>query len=140
MQWQDQVASYHALYGPSTLADVSQTEPQANKELARVASAIGKSIPLEILQTAPGLSYRRAQLSQFKGQPLVQLSFTTANAVPLALCIMRSSAEAKYELQTETLQGLATVRWSEGGYAYVLIGGTHQAALKTLADHFRSNV
>ena len=132
MTWQQQASSYHALYGPETLAAITVEKVVAEAELARVSAAIGKDLQFGKLSATPNLAYKRAQVLRFGSKPLAQLAFVAADGGPVALCIMPDGAEPQ-GLVHEAMSGLSTVRWSAAGFSYILIGPAHAHGLNDLA-------
>ncbi len=134
--WRDYVAAYQALYINATLAHVNQSPTRQQDELNRVSAAIGKTINVSALNVSPEVDYKRAQILGYKGQALVQLAFLTSTGHPVALCIIRSDREAPGKIVSETMEGMSSAYWSQGGYEYLLIGGTDQSMVSRLAEKF----
>jgi hypothetical protein len=136
--WTNYVAAYQALYSPNTLAHIDQSDADQVAELERVASAIGKSIPIEKLKIFPEVDYKRAQILNFEGRTLIQLAFVTGNGEPMALCILRTDEAAQNKPTQSVMEGMQSAYWSHVGYEYLLIGGADAALVKRLADSFAS--
>ena len=115
---------------------MNQGQTRQQDELNRVSAAIGKTIDVSALNVSPELDYKRAQILGFKGQALVQLAFLTSTGHPVALCIIRSDREAPGKIVSETMEGMSSAYWSQGGYEYLLIGGKDQSMVSRLAEKF----
>jgi anti-sigma factor RsiW len=132
--WREYVAAYQTLYVGETIANISRSEDEAAAELGRATAAVGKPVALAALTADTALTYKRAQILGYKKQPLVQLSFLSKAGEPIALCIMRAKAGAATEPPAYAeRQGLASASWSQGGYDYLLIGGTDRSMLEQAA-------
>jgi anti-sigma factor RsiW len=136
--WQDYAAAYHMLYGKDTLANVAPTADDAGVQLQRVSDVLGKPVALDKLAAADAISFKRAQVLEYYGQPLVQIAFTTEKGDPVAFCIMRST-ESKSVVVGEN-QGLASAEWSQDGYDYLLIGGKDQKLIQDMAAKLSKSI
>lgn len=134
--WIDYVASYQVLYTRETLVEVNQTPENEVAELTTVAASVGRSLDMAI--EVPGLDYKRAQLLGFKGKPLAQLAYLADSGVPYALCVIPKEDVAA--LRQMEAQGLQSATWSDGSFAYLLIGGTDAAFIAQTAAHLQSTL
>ena len=138
--WRDYVAAYHALYISSTLSSVENPEPFAIAELNRVGEAIGKELDFATLKQVSGMDYKRAQILGFEGKPLAQMTFLSKMGTPVALCIIRNGKSDSLSMKAETLENMASVTWSKGGYEYLLIGGSDDQLIRTVGEYFLKSV
>ena len=122
--WKAVVASYQSLYSEETIAGWKPTDAQAQTQLAKVSEFVGAD--LTTLPAVQGLTFKRAQILEFNGKPLIQIAFARADGTPVALCIIAAKSKDAKAMQDETLGGLAAASWNKGGLAYLLIGGTAQ--------------
>lgn len=134
--WQEYVAAYQALYVEDTLNVVDQTTAEKQAQLARVSSRLGR--PLDAATDVPGFDFKRAQVLGYKGNPLVQMAYLTDDNVPMALCIIKSSD--KDVLTTMRLEGLEAAGWSDGTFAYLLIGGDNPNQIEAAAKHLKARL
>ncbi|WP_299191063.1 hypothetical protein [uncultured Litoreibacter sp.] len=128
--WMAYVAAYQALYVNATLADAGGAQ---GTELAQLAGVLGRD--LEGVDTAPNLTFKRGQVLGFKGKALVQLAYLSSAGDPVALCIIKTSGEAK-PVTTTQLEGMQAASWSDGNHAYLLIGGDDAALVAENAAFF----
>ena len=101
---------------------------------AFVSQAIG--IGLANLPQAEGLTFKRAQLLGFNGQPLVKISCLRDDGTPVALCIIPAGTDAT-DLSMGAAEGLDIARWNAPGYCFLLIGGQDAEPLEREAETFR---
>jgi len=134
--WHDYVAAYQALYVEDTLTAVVQTDAQSAAQLQRVSAQLGR--PLDRATDIPGFAYKRAQVLGFNGKPLIQMAYLTDTGVPMALCIIRS--DEGETLETMRLEGLEAASWSDGDFAYLLIGGEDSAQIAAAATHLQAQL
>lgn len=129
--WMDYVAAYQALYVPDTLSG-DFSEPS---DLTRLSELLGRD--LSPAQDAPDLVFKRAQQLGFRGQPLVQIAYLTETGAPVALCIIKKPGEES-PITANILEGMQAASWSDGEFAYLLIGGTDRALVQRGAAHFQA--
>ena len=134
--WRDVVANYQSLYVTETLAPVALTPQEQQADLQRVSEGLG--LDLSALPQVAGLTYKRAQQLGYKGQPLAQLTFLTAEGGPVALCILRTGSETSPGITAEVLSGLDTYSWSEDGFGILLVGPRGETGLENAAKIFRA--
>ncbi len=133
--WRAVVANYQSLYVTETLAEVDLTPEAQAADLERLSSELG--LDLTDLPEVDGLSFRRAQQLGFKGKPLAQLTFLTADGGPVALCIIRTNGETTPEITAEVLSGLDAFSWTDNGYGVLLVGPQGDTSLEDAAETFR---
>lgn len=132
--WDQYVAAYHALYVNSTLSDVDQSEQSAIAELARVSQSVGRPVDYSQITDIASLDYKRAQILGFEGRPLMQLTFLSKVGAPIALCIIRSDASREGTIRTQQMQGMSSAHWAKDGYEFLLIGGTDEPLISSVAE------
>ena len=136
--WHDVVANYQSLYVTQTLELVNQSPQDNLAELDRLSETIG--FDLTNLPQIEGLSYKRSQELGFKGRPLAQLTFLTADGGPVALCIIRTGKTDTPEIKAEMLSGMSAYSWTDDGYGLLLIGPPGDPALENAAEIFRKSL
>ena len=130
------VANYQVLYGKATLATAAPNAAEAADQVARISDALG--LDLTALPEPEGLTFKRAQLLEFNGRPLVQIAYVDGEGTPIALCILSSDKPASDSVDLAALQGLGSASWNSDGFGFLLIGGDDPKALENSADTFKS--
>lgn len=138
--WRGYVAAYHALYNEQTLASIDPTGPGPADDLQRAAQSIGKNISVDDVQSSDLLTFKRTQILAFKGNPLLQLTFVTADGAPVALCIIKKPDLADSEPRTAILEGMPATSWSKDGYDYILIGGADSKLIEKAAAVYANKI
>ncbi len=138
--WKSYVASYQALYSTETLASVNVSKTDKEQQLVRVSSAIGKSIDLSALSVDESIDYKRAQILNFKGKPLIQLAFLSDTGVPYALCILRTENGNPSSIEMQDLENMSSASWSRDGFNYLLIGGHDEEVVSKLAQKYAKTI
>jgi anti-sigma factor RsiW len=136
--WHAAVANYQVLYSTATLASIAHDTATQRMEIAAVAAKLELPISLEALQSK-GLDFKRAQLLQFKGEPLAQFAYSDPSGDPIALCVTRSG-EADSGIQTAMIDGLAAAFWSKNGYGFLVIGGKRMQAVERVAGDLAAKI
>jgi anti-sigma factor RsiW len=136
--WRVAVADYQVLYSTATLASVAHDVPTLRGEIAAVAAKLGLPINFERLQVKE-LDFKRAQLLQFKDEPLAQFAYLDAMGKPVAFCATRTG-EADSNIQTGIFDGLAAAFWSKHGYGFIVIGGNNLQTVERVATELASRI
>jgi anti-sigma factor RsiW len=129
--WRHAVADYQTLYATSTLASIASDIDAKRHELAAAGTALGLPIKFDALQVA-GLEFKRAQILQFGGQPLIQFAYLDQGGIPISFCVLRTG-DADSAVRTDTIGGLAAVIWNENGYSFIIVGAAPMENLKQAA-------
>lgn len=127
--WETAVADYHALYGASTVRGLTPTPAARLAEIAAVETASGLALPsLEVA----GLTYRRAQMLDLRGRPIVHVVLTTADVVPIAFCLTPDSGPVR-QPSNRLADDMGLVTWANGTAACCLVARLPEQALLDLA-------
>lgn len=129
--WREAVAEYQVLYAPETLTWNQTHEQEIAATLERISQRIGLTLQREKLQVSQA-EFRRGQLLDFEGKPLVQLAYLHDQRVPLAFCMTRDGAPDQ-GFETEWREGLPIVHWSRQGVSFMVIGQLPEAQLLDMA-------
>lgn len=133
--WIDTIASYQSLYVTETLAAAIPNADETNIVLANAESALG--VAMMPATTVAEMEFKRAQMLGFKGKPLLQMAYLTADGTPVALCVTTVSGEDRGAKTTQS-HGLTGVSWIENGIGYLLIGGSDAGAVEALSEQVRA--
>lgn len=134
--WHEYVAAYQALYATDTLAHVNSTHLATEKELKRVTTRLNTEISVADLQIDEGLQYKRGQILEYQGRPLVQLAFLASDGAPVALCIMKSQSSDASGIGLQEMENMQSAYWSDGKLDYFLIGPLSAKKIKDFAVKF----
>ncbi|WP_156830770.1 hypothetical protein [Kaistia granuli] len=129
--WRQAVAEYWSLTTPDTLA-IAPTPERAAAELSLASQKLGVDLA-DVPEAFPGLSFRGAQLFDFRGKALVQMAFLDPEHGPIAYCVIENPTRAEIPPTTETLDGFTIVHWASGGQSRLLIGRAPAERLQALA-------
>jgi anti-sigma factor RsiW len=130
--WREAVAQYHALYGMATTAGLNPSPEDASQQLSAVAQALGHPLP-RVAETLAGLNFKRAQVLEFEGAPLIQIVFETADKVPVAFCLKRSRDTVRSP-SVDMQQGLALASWTRDGVDELIVARLPQPQILELAQ------
>jgi anti-sigma factor RsiW len=134
--WHEYVAAYQALYSTETLVHVNNSQTVAEDELKRVISTLEKDISIADLQIDEKLEYKRGQVLEYQGRPLVQLAFLSSDGAPVALCIMKSQSQNAANVSTGEIENMQSAYWSSGSFDYMLIGPISATEIENYATEF----
>lgn len=138
MTWMQAAASYQTLYVNSTLDIASPDATEAQAQLARLSQSVGQD--LSGAQAIDGLDFKRAQILGYNGKPLAQIAYVNAKGEPMALCVIKISKPGTQDIVVQKMGGLAAAHWKADGFAYLLIGGSDQAAVETWAKVAQTSI
>lgn len=130
--WMDYVAAYQALYVNRTLADVEADPKSIEITIAALSATLGYE--LSNLASNSGLDFKRAQILGYQEKTLVQLAYLSPAGDPVALCVIRSDGETSSEVSTTMLEDMAAAHWEKDGFEFLLIGGTDQVLITSIAQ------
>lgn len=118
--WRASVAEYMALYTPQTLENLSADPDSLIAQLSSVGRQLGLPLSPEAI-SLPGAEFRRAQILDYDGVLIGQLTYLDPRHGPLALCIT-SAKKGLMPMATEQRRGMNVVFWSNPTHAFMLIG------------------
>ncbi len=130
--WREAVAQYHALYGMATTAGLNPSPDDISQQLTAVSQALGRPLP-GIADTLAGLNFKRAQVLEFEGAPLIQIVFETADKIPVAFCLKRSRDTLRSP-SVEMQHGLALASWTRDGVDELIVAKLPQQQIMDLAQ------
>ncbi len=130
--WITEVANYQLLYVRETVTPAPKLNNQQQVALQeKLSKALNGGLHIPDLSKQK-LDFRRGQLLDINGQPLVQLAYLPDDGLPVALCVLRNDAEDSLPKSGES-RGLSYIEWSKNGLSYVLIGKTDMKLLESAA-------
>lgn len=118
--WRASVAQYMALYTPQTLENLSADPATYLAQLSSVGAQLGLPLSPGVVDL-PGAQFRRAQILDYDGVLIGQLTYLDPRHGPLALCIT-ASKRGPATLATEQRRGMNVVYWSSVSHGFMLIG------------------
>ncbi|MBK5512213.1 anti-sigma factor family protein [Pseudomonas sp. TH15] len=131
--WRELVSDYMALYVPQTLDHLPADEANQRAQLRTVDARLGLSLSPATLKL-PGAELKRAQMLEYDGVPIAQITYLDAKHGPMALCVTRSNSGSQ-PLAHERRHAMNVVYWTEREHAWMLIGHNPASELEGLARH-----
>jgi len=89
--------------------------------------------------TLPRAELRRAQILEYDGVPIAQISYLDPVHGPMALCITRSDSGTRHFAQ-ERRRGMNIVYWADMEHAWMLIGHNAMPELESMAKVLRGRL
>lgn len=130
--WITEVANYQLLYVRDTVNPAPKLSSEQQLALQKkLSNALDGDLNIPDLSKQK-LDFRRGQLLDIDGKPLVQLAYLPEEGLPVALCVLRNDAEDSLPKSGES-RGLSYIEWSKNGLSYVLIGKTDMKVLESAA-------
>jgi anti-sigma factor RsiW len=136
--WRQVVAEYQGLTTTETLAAIPENSAMVSEELTTIGGKLTLDLAPDKL-ALPNAALKRAQLFEFRGRPLVQLAYHTADNGPLAFCII-ANGRPDTSIAFEMREGFNIVFWTNKGHGYMLIGKAPREALEAYAGDLAARV
>jgi hypothetical protein len=136
--WRQLVADYMVLYVPQTLDHLPTDEAAQRTQLSTIDARLGLSLATTQL-TLPHAQFKRAQILEYDGVPIAQISYLDAVHGPLALCITRSNSGSR-QVAHERRHEMNIVYWAGMEHAWMLIGRNPVADLEAMATAVRTRL
>jgi anti-sigma factor RsiW len=136
--WRELVADYMTLYVPETLDHLPVDESALRAQLQTLDARLGLNLaPAKLL--LPAAAFKRAQILEYEGVPIAQITYLDPIHGPMALCIIRSNRGSR-PFNEEQRRGLNIVHWADMEHAWMLIGHNPTADLAQLASLLRTRL
>lgn len=136
--WRGLVADYMSLYVPQTLQQLPSDEASQRAQLRIVDERLGlKLMPAQLALPRP--AFRRAQILEYDGVPIAQITYLDPVHGPLALCITRSNS-GSHDFARERRHEMNVVYWSDNEHAWMLIGHNPVPELDEMAKLLRNRL
>jgi anti-sigma factor RsiW len=136
--WRALMADYMALYVPQTLDHLPGDEAAQRAQLRTIDARLGLNLTPAKL-TLPPAQFKRAQILEYDGAPIAQLTWLDPVHGPLALCVTRTSSGSR-PIAHERRRGLNVVYWADMEHAWMLIGHNPAAELEDMARLLRTRI
>lgn len=136
--WRALVAEYMALYTPQTLDNLTDNPDLQRAQLAAINARLGLSLDASLV-ALPRPEFKRAQILEYDGVPIAQITYLDPTRGPLALCITHATSGAAQPATEERL-GMNVVFWSDSVHAFMLIGHNPFDELEPMAQLIRSRL
>jgi anti-sigma factor RsiW len=136
--WRAAVAEYQALFVKATLEQADHDREEQDANLDSALSHIGLKLDVSKV-SAPLLDFKYAGILNFKGKPLVQMSYLYDKRVPVSFCIIRNGKPA-HGLMAEQRLGMNIAHWQSDGYGFMVIGDISASAVHDIARQFKEKL
>ena len=134
--WVSAVVDYQVLYGRETLNRPDASTRETSQTERRLTQQLGHSVVVPDLRKF-GLAFKRGQLLDFQGVPVIQLAYLPAMGKPVAYCISRERGPDIPPVLGHD-KGLTYLHWREAGYGHILVGAASNADLQRMVDVIRA--
>lgn len=136
--WRGLVADYMSLYVPQTLDHLPSDEAAQRVQLQTIDARLGLNLmPAQL--TLPRLEFKRAQILEYDGVAIAQITYLDPVHGPMALCVTRSN-NGQRDFAQERRHEMNIVYWADREHAWMLIGHNPMAELEDMAKQLRSRL
>lgn len=136
--WRAAVADYQALFVKATLEEAGLDPATQAANLRAALTHVGLDLSVSKVSVAP-LDFKRAEVLNFKGKPLVQMAYLYEGETPVSFCIIRTTKPA-HGVKAEQRQGLNIAHWQNGEYGFMVIGDVPQSSLNDIAAQLKQRL
>lgn len=136
--WRGLVADYMSLYVPQTLEHLPSDESAQRAQLRTIDARLGlKLAPAQLALS--NVELKRAQILEYDGVPIAQITYLDPAHGPMALCVTRSNKGSRPFAQ-ERRHNMNVVYWADTEHAWMLIGHSSMADLEGMAKVLRGRL
>jgi anti-sigma factor RsiW len=136
--WRGLVAEYMSLYVPQTLDHLPTDEAAQRAQLRTIDARLGLNlVPAQL--ALPRSELKRAQILEYDGVAIAQITYLDPAHGPMALCVTRSNSGSRHFAQ-ERRHGMNIVYWADMQHAWMLIGHNPVAELEDMAKLLRGRL
>jgi anti-sigma factor RsiW len=136
--WRGLVADYMVLYVPQTLDHLPGDEVAQRSQLRTIDERLGLSLaPAQL--ALPRAELKRAQILEYDGVPIAQITYLDPVHGPMALCVTLSNSGSRHFAQ-ERRRGMNIVHWADMRHAWMLIGHNPVEDLQGMANVLRTRL
>lgn len=133
--WRGLVADYMSLYVPQTLEHLPSDEATQRAQLRTIDARLGLSLtPAQL--ALPRAELKRAQILEYDGVPIAQITYLDPAHGAMALCVTRSNSGSRH-FASERRHEMNVVYWAGMEHAWMLIGHNPMADLQGMAQGLR---
>jgi anti-sigma factor RsiW len=136
--WRSLVAEYMSLYVPQTLDHLPSDEAAQRVQLRTIDARLGLNL-LPAQLTLPRPEFKRAQILEYDGVAIAQITYLDPIHGPMALCVTRSNSGQR-DFAQERRHEMNIVYWADREHAWMLIGHNPMAELQDMAKQLRSRL
>ena len=136
--WRGLVADYMALYVPQTLDHLPSDEAAQRAQLNTIDARLGLNLTPAALRL-PRPEFKRAQILEYDGAPIAQITYLDPAHGPMALCVTRSNSGSRH-FAHERRHGMNVVYWADMQHAWMLIGHNPAVELEEMAKVLRGRL
>jgi anti-sigma factor RsiW len=136
--WRGLVADYMSLYVPQTLDHMPSDEAAQRVQLRTIDARLGLNL-LPAQLTLPRPEFKRAQILEYDGMAIAQITYLDPVHGPMALCVTRSNS-GQQDFARERRHEMNVVYWADKEHAWMLIGHNPMAELEGMAKQLRSRL
>ncbi|WP_223505973.1 anti-sigma factor family protein [Pseudomonas sp. GL-RE-29] len=136
--WRGLVADYMVLYVPQTLDHLPNDETAQQSQLRTIDTLLGLNLkPAQL--TLPRAEFKRAQILEYDGVPIAQITYLDPVHGPMALCVTLSDTGSRH-FARERRHGMNIVHWADMQHAWMLIGHNPVTELEAMAKTLRGRL
>ena len=136
--WRGLVADYMSMYVPQTLEHLPSDEATQRAQLHTIDARLGlRLLPAQL--SLPRVELKRAQILEYDGMPIAQITYLDPAHGPMALCVTRSNSGSRH-FAHERRHGMNVVYWADMEHAWMLIGHNPASELEEMAKVLRSRL
>lgn len=121
-----------------TLAHASQDAQAQSANLRAALAQVGLDLSVAEVSVAP-LQFKRAELLNFKGKPLVQMAYLFNGDTPASFCIIKSGKPA-HGVMSDRREGLNIVHWRSKDFGFMVIGDVPGEELREIARKLKQQL
>ena len=128
----NEVAEYHEVYSHEGLHLVEVSAENSADLQDWLGQRLGRKMPIPDLSTL-GMRFAGGRMLVVDGKPVGELMYVRPVGLPVAICVTRLDG-APQPLRVDAKQGMTLASWTDGRYAYVVVGDLEAKAAAGMVE------
>lgn len=128
----DEISEYHQVYARETTHLVELGPDQTEEARRWLGHRIERRLDIPDF-TGVGLAFAGARMFVVDGRPVAALLYTRDRGLPVAFCVTAFEG-APDALRVERRHGQRVAMWTDGGFAYLVVGDMEPGFARAVAE------
>jgi anti-sigma factor RsiW len=133
-----EISEYHPIYARDAGHLVEIPASRAGEIEGWIKERTGRELTVPDLSSS-GFNFAGGRMLVANGQSVGQLLYTRPGMLPLGICVA-ALASAPQPDRIDHRNGVTLISWSDGSYAYVVVGEAPDGMLREIATHISAGL
>jgi anti-sigma factor RsiW len=133
-----EIAEYHPIYARDAAHLVEIPASRAGEIEAWIKQRTGRELTVPDLSSS-GFDFAGGRVLVVDGRSVGQLLYTRPGMLPLGICVAALDSASQPD-RIDHRNGMKLISWSDGSYAYVVVGDAPDSMLREVASHISAGL